>query len=418
MASRERVSGRSGSAGDDFRVLAIISAFNEGDIISRVLEHLVENGIDVYFIDNHSTDDTVEEARRWLGRGVLEIETFPAESSATAGFDWGAILRRKEELAKELAYDWFIHHDADEIREPPWPGISLRDAIRWVDTLGYNSIDFRVLNFPPIDDGFRQGMDPKTYFRYWEDPGEFDEIQIKAWKSGPAPISLAPFGGHQVRFRDRKIFPIPFLMRHYPIRSQSHGERKVFAERKERFLDRERVKGWHVQYDAMAPGHSFLGEPYHLKLFDADEVRLDLLLKNPAARAAETRLRELEAEVGSLHDRQRELEGRAEEAERLREEKRAAERQSARLEGRVAELERVAGRAETDALELERKVRSLEAQRIDLEGRLAASRSRADELSSALRDLEVELKAIRQSTTWRLSAPLRRFLDALKGQSF
>src|SRR5262245_41210084 len=111
---------------DSFRVIAIITAFNEADIISPVLGHLVENGIEVYLIDNHSTDDTVAQARPWLGRGLLDIESFPpsctVETSAYEVFDWTAILHRKEELAQTLCADWFIHHDADEIRESPWPG--------------------------------------------------------------------------------------------------------------------------------------------------------------------------------------------------------------------------------------------------------------------------------------------------------
>ena len=41
---------------DPFRIVAIISAFNEGDIISQVIRHLVENGVNVYLIDNRSTD--------------------------------------------------------------------------------------------------------------------------------------------------------------------------------------------------------------------------------------------------------------------------------------------------------------------------------------------------------------------------
>src|SRR5687768_8622429 len=66
---------------EPFRVVAIISAFNEGDIISAVLEHLIENGIGVYLIDNRSTDDTVDQARQWLGRGLIAIETFPPDTS-------------------------------------------------------------------------------------------------------------------------------------------------------------------------------------------------------------------------------------------------------------------------------------------------------------------------------------------------
>ena len=60
----------------------------------------------VYLIDNRSTDDTVEQASSWLGRGLLRIESFPTDvppgSELPGAFDWTAILRRKEILANEL----------------------------------------------------------------------------------------------------------------------------------------------------------------------------------------------------------------------------------------------------------------------------------------------------------------------------
>ena len=36
-----------------FRVVAMISAFNEGDVISRVIEHLVDNGVEISAVHNH-----------------------------------------------------------------------------------------------------------------------------------------------------------------------------------------------------------------------------------------------------------------------------------------------------------------------------------------------------------------------------
>ena len=274
---------------DPFRVVAIISAYNEGDIISAVLGHLIENEIEVYLLDDRSTDDTVEQARSWLGRGLIDIETLPERALADCGrpiFDWGAILRRKEILARELGADWYIHHDADEIRESPWPGVSLRRAIQWVDRLDFNAIDFRLINFRPVDDGFRRGMDPRTYFTYYEPGDEFDAVQLKCWKGRSEPVSLA-HGGHEVRFAGRRVFPVRFLLRHYPIRGRTHGTRKVFEERRGRFLAEERRKGWHLQYDRIADEHaSMLGDVERLEVFDADRLRLDLMLEVGAARAA------------------------------------------------------------------------------------------------------------------------------------
>ena len=139
----------------------------------------------------------------------------------------------------------------------PWPGTSLRDAIRWVDRLGFNAIDFRLVNFPPVDDGFTPGTDPKTYFVRWEEAAEYDRIQRKCWKAGAEHVVLGD-GGHDVRFEGRRIFPIRFLCRHYPIRSQAHGARKVVRERKGRFAADEIAMGWHRQYEHVREGHVFL----------------------------------------------------------------------------------------------------------------------------------------------------------------
>lgn len=269
---------------DDFRVVALIAAYNEADIIEPVLDHLAANGVWSYVIDDGSTDETVARAQRRLGRGLLGIERIARPQDERTS--WRALLARKRELARELGADWYVHHDADELRESPWPGMTLRDAIRWVDRAGYNLVDFRVLNFAPVDDAFRDGTDPRAHFRRWEDPAEYDVMQRKCWKAGGADLELAE-GGHDVRFADRRIFPLRFLLRHYPIRGQAHGLRKVFEERKDRFTEAERAFGWHRQYDHVErPDHLFLRNPAALRPFDLDEIRLETLLHDAASAAA------------------------------------------------------------------------------------------------------------------------------------
>jgi hypothetical protein len=271
---------------DSFRVVALISTFNEADIIDPVLEHLHTNGVSSYLIDNESTDETVERARKWVGRGLLGIESIGTASGGRTS--WKAILERKVELTRELGADWYIHHDADEVRESPWPGMSLRDAIRHVDGLGYNAIDFRVLNFPPVDDAFRSGDDPRTHFSRWEDPAEYDRLQRKCWKAGFSGVALED-GGHDVRFPERRLFPLRFLLRHYPIRSQAHGTRKVMRERKQRFVPEEVGMGWHRQYDGISGvDHQFLRSPGSLKPFNLDRIRLETALEDGRDASAPT----------------------------------------------------------------------------------------------------------------------------------
>jgi glycosyltransferase involved in cell wall biosynthesis len=289
-----------------FRVVAIISAFNEGDIIEPVIEHLVTNGVGVYLIDNLSTDDTVARAMRWEGRGLVGIERFPAGVPAGADpreypCDWTAILMRKERLASELEADWFIHHDADEFREAPWPGMPLADAIQWVDRLGFNCIGFRVLNFPPVDNGYRPGSDPAEHFHYYEDAAQYDVMQFKCWKKTAAPVSLIPDAGHAVTFPGRRIFPVRFILRHYPVRSEEQGRRKIFEERLPRFLPAERAKGWHIQYDSVDPEHPvLLADVSRLKPWDAEQIRLELMSGTEELDEVRGRLGEAETRIAAL----------------------------------------------------------------------------------------------------------------------
>jgi hypothetical protein len=262
---------------DPFRVVALIATYNEADIIGPCLGHLAAHGIESYLIDDGSTDGTPELAESWLGRGLLAIERI--EKPAEARTAWRDILARKQALASELGADWYIHHDADEFRESPWPHDSLLDAIRWVDALGYNVIDFRVLSFPPVDDTFRPGEDPADHFLRWEEAAEYDRIQRKCWRAGYPDIELED-GGHDVRFSERQLFPVRFLLRHYPIRSQSHGTRKVLHERRERFVASEVEYGWHRQYAHVTDAtHNFLHNPALLNAFDLDRLRLESMLE-------------------------------------------------------------------------------------------------------------------------------------------
>ncbi len=375
---------------DSFRVIAIIAAFNEEDIISSVIRHLVDNGIDVYLIDNHSTDDTVEEASQWLGRGLVHIERFPEPLSpgceSPGCFDWSGILRRKEELATELSADWLIHHDADEIRESPWPGLTLKEAIRWVDKLGYNCIDFQVLNFRPVDDNFQRGDDPRNYFTLFENIDHFDKVQLKCWKVSKTPASLVPSGGHEVRFEGRRVFPISFLLRHYPIRGQRHGLKKVFAERKNRFLESERSKGWHVQYDQIKDEkHDFLRDPATLRPFNLDRARLELMLPEKVLRDLADRLVRTEEELDTFRSKKEEqhqvLAEKEKHANRIAEDRDRLARDVAELQSALSSQQQALAEKEEHSNQLAGDVTQLQAALHSGQQVLAAKQCQLDQLS-------------------------------------
>src|SRR5438270_13574301 len=120
------------------RVIAMVQVYNEERFIAGCIEHLREQGVDVFVIDNWSTDRTLEIVEGYVGRGVIGIELMQRDGH----FALRAQCRRQEELASSLDADWLIHYDADEIRTSPERGRTLAQEIADADGAGYNAINF------------------------------------------------------------------------------------------------------------------------------------------------------------------------------------------------------------------------------------------------------------------------------------
>ena len=257
----------------DGEIVAIVSVFNEADILAHSLGKLVAQGIGIYLIDNWSTDGSLEIAREALGGGLVGWERFPAEGP-DGRFSLKSLLRRTEDLQCSLGARWYIHQDVDEIRDSPWPGVDLRAGIERVEREGYNCINHVCLIFRPVDESFVPGSDPEAHFRYFEPghrPGHF--VQEKAWRFPGTRVDLASSGGHSVAFPGKRVYPVPFLLKHYPIRGRAHGLRKILTERRSRFDPEERALGWHQHYDGFDETSAFRWDPAALRPWDEAAVK-------------------------------------------------------------------------------------------------------------------------------------------------
>jgi hypothetical protein len=397
-----------------FRVVAIVAAYNEGDIIEQVVADLVAQGVDVYALDDGSTDDTADVIERFVGRGVLALERRRAANGAPSdGFDWARILQRKSEIARELDADWFIHHDADEFRESPWRGMALRDAVARVDAAGYNAIDFLSLDFWPIHDQLRAADDVRESFTHYTVSAPYDRVQIRCWKKTDRAVDLASSGGHDAQFPGRHVFPIRFISRHYPIRSQAQGVRKVFVERRGRFRSDERARGWHVQYDEVPEGTSFVRDPSTLTPYDPDAIRIDLSMRH----------RGVEALEASLDQARRAGEARRQEIDSLDAALRAAHddlrAQSVSVALLRSEVERLSGDLATLRTELDAICRESEARAAEIN----AATDFVHEQAQTIEGLQTSVAALQQrvdelvaSFSWRVTAPARAVLRAIGGR--
>jgi glycosyltransferase involved in cell wall biosynthesis len=221
------------------RLTAIIAARNEALYIGRCCEHLASQGIHFAVIDNDSTDDTRAIAESFRGHGLVCVVAHPYPGF----YDWTGLLKHKEELARKLESDWFLHLDADEIPEPPLRHESLTAWLAAADAEGFNAVNFDEFVFVPSTTEERhEGGDyvqsMSRYFFFEPHPNRL----IRAWRSAP-DIELSSSGGHAATFINRRIYPKNFALRHYISLSMEHLLRKYLGERT--YSAVEVANGWH-----------------------------------------------------------------------------------------------------------------------------------------------------------------------------
>ncbi len=221
------------------RLTAIIAARNEALYINRCCQHLAAQGIEFAVIDNGSTDDTRAIVESFKGRGLRCVVDHPYPDF----YDWTGLLERKEQLARELDSDWFMHLDADEIPEPPQRNQSLISGLTAADSEGYTAVNFDEFVFIPAtaDERHEGGDYVQSMCRYFF----FEPCKnrlIRAWRSAP-DIELSSSGGHAATFSNRRIYPQNFVLRHYITLSMDHLLRKYLGERT--YAAAEVAKGWH-----------------------------------------------------------------------------------------------------------------------------------------------------------------------------
>ncbi len=247
------------------RVVALLTVRNEERFLARCLEHLYSQGIETCLIDNASYDTTLEIAKTFLNKGVLKIEHLPYQGY----LELSTILLNEEKLAKEIDADWFMHHDADEIRQAPKPYRTLLEGIEDADLQGYNAINFDEFVFLPTnnDESFEgKNYVEEMHYYYFYQPDTL--YRLNAWKNLNIPINLTNAGGHRVAFEGQRIFPVSFILRHYVVLSRTHALQKYLG----RVYSMEEAveRGWHQVSSSFTPEHLTFPSRERLQLVSAD----------------------------------------------------------------------------------------------------------------------------------------------------
>lgn len=262
--------------------LAVVSTFNDADVIGSLSRHHLQGGLDLHFVDNWSDDGTFEtlEALASEHPGRVRLERFPA-GGPTNQYRWVDILNRKAEIGRMHPGRWILHVDSDELRLAPWADATIAEALAAAQRWGATVVNFSVFNFAPTRDGFSAADDPLEFFDRFElphSPPHFN--QRRAWLQGESLVDLASSGGHRAKFPEARVFPYNFPLLHYSIRSTEQGRRKVFRDRKPRLSEEERrERGWHYHYDSFQDDERFLKLPELLTRFDAATFREEHLVE-------------------------------------------------------------------------------------------------------------------------------------------
>jgi glycosyltransferase involved in cell wall biosynthesis len=248
------------------RVIAVVATYNERRFIGGFIEHCVRQGVGVYVIDNESTDDTVEIARRYDGRGLVGLESLPRAGV----FDLGAQLRRKAEVCAELEADWFIHADADERRLPRRSDTTLAAALAECDAGGYNAVNFIEYVFVPTLEAPDHDHDDfeRTMRSYYPHVPVLPH-RLNAWRRQDQLVDLAASGGHRVWFEELRPAPWSLPMRHYLFLSREHAVEKYIG----RGYDAEELRrGWHQARSELRPEEVALQPEEELRWYDGDDA--------------------------------------------------------------------------------------------------------------------------------------------------
>jgi hypothetical protein len=235
------------------RIMAFTYCYNEQDILPWTLRHMLEQGLDVTVMDNWSTDNSWEAVLELAKKNPERIHPsrYPVAGplSQVSWYDMLKLVETKALQASLDGYDWVMHYDADEIRRSPVPGETLVDFLLDVDALGFTAVNHEVIAYKQKET-YWGGEDPETYFTdEVEQHVDHFNGQVKCWKQPKdCIVDLASSGGHRVRFPGLNICPERLLLKHYPLRSNEQAKRKL-KERRERWTESDRARGWHVQYD-------------------------------------------------------------------------------------------------------------------------------------------------------------------------
>jgi glycosyltransferase involved in cell wall biosynthesis len=221
---------------DKTSICAIVCVRNEKTYLPGLIKHLQEQGVEITFIDNGSTDGSREIMESYIGNGVIAIHDLPFNGA----FSLSDQLQAKARVEQGLKHEWILHVDADEIHHASTDGATLVDIARSADKQGCNAINFEEFVFLPDKEQDNSSdtayLNTLRYYYY----APIQQRLVRLYRRGQG-LDNRSSGGHKVN-GNPIIYPQTQVLRHYITLNQNHLERKYLG----RIFDTtELEKGWH-----------------------------------------------------------------------------------------------------------------------------------------------------------------------------
>lgn len=253
-------------SGSMTRAVAVVAIHDESRHIDPMIRYLVLEGLEVVVIDHGSRDGSVEKARRWIGRGVIDIQERPYDGI----FRLEQHLRWKAEVIAQLDHDWVLHVDADEWLHPATPGDRLVDLFRRADAAGATVVNFEEFTFLP-DVELGPGEDPRERFCSYYHFAPAPMRLMRAWRAD-AGLTNVTGAGHTLGGERVRIHEEQGILRHYPLLTPRHLLSKYGRVR---YAAEELRLGWHRNRVDLRLEHLSLDGPAVRRLARWDSRQFD-----------------------------------------------------------------------------------------------------------------------------------------------
>lgn len=370
-------------------ICAIVCVRNESRYLEGLISHLHDQGVDIAFIDNESTDGSREIIDSHLGKNVLSVRNLPYHGA----FSLSDQLQAKAEVEKGLTHDWVMHVDADEILHPSTEGLRLTDVARRADAAGANAVNFEEFVFlPPAGQDLtykNAHLDIKLYYHF---APTFQRL-IRLYRRAQGLDNRAA-GGHRLK-GNPIIYPQNQVLRHYIGLDQTHLLEKYIGRV---FDEAELKKGWHGNRVGLTD-----------KMLSLDRFNPEMFDYLPKATSRSfLRNRPRRQHFWSWGDKDRSYDTLIQ-AERLQSQKHpiAARKTFVFPTGDRLALAQSAVKIE----DLEAKVVAVKQRQ---KQRRVVLRSKIKELKLRDEAINRDIEILRQSLSWRLTAPLRKLMSVFK----